>query len=499
MRQHRAISVVIQRRIFAASNMGNTKRRYLHPELNMVSLVQLRQQSPTSSCPYTKNRWHSSRPVPIQINQAIVAYGDRSDWEGILKQYAVNRPYFNDINYATAMSRLAKLKPRLEDTRLQQMIIDITEDLSTVDGIHRMGIQGVSNCLHALAKLRQREALQTILKVVDTMDTAEYIVESSKPQAIANILWSSAKFGIPVPNICNFVCRDADRLANKGNARDLANIVWSLAKLGIKHTTWFSTTLDDQVYKISSSMNQQDLINCVWACATAGSANCPRLLALVAQKGPWLVDNPQDIANAVWAFATLKIKSNRLFDVLEQNAKTIVRDGHTQTVSNCAWACSVMKVGAPQLFQEIEANATRLASAANATELASIATAAVRLKHPLPQFFFAIDENAERVSNDRVGNPQALSNILWAMAKQKLFLMRLYDQTIQKDQVTYIFDSGSPQEVTIIAWALETLDSFKFTRSVYYKELLSRGDQIRSTGDAQAIATLEDILKKVQR
>jgi hypothetical protein len=182
---------------------------------------------------------------------------------------------------------------------------------------------------------------------------------------------------------------------------------------------------------------------------------------------------------------------------MELNSKTIVRGGNTQAVSNCAWACSVMLVEAPQLFQEIEANAIRLASMANATELASIGTAAVKLKHPLPGFFTAIDANADRVINDRVGNPQALSNILWAMAKQKLFLMRLYDQTIQKDQVTYIFDSGSPQEITIIAWALEMLDSFKFTRSVYYQELLIRAAKIRSCDDSRAVVTLDDILRKV--
>jgi hypothetical protein len=78
-------------------------------------------------------------------------------------------------------------------------------------------------------------------------------------------------------------------------------------------------------------------------------------------------------------------------------------------------------------------------------------------------------------------------------------LMGLYDVTIRPDQVAYIFDHGSVQEVTIIAWSLQTLNADKFTRSAYCQELLRRNDKIRSSGDTKAVATLEDILNKVRR
>lgn len=442
-------------------------------------------------------RMASSSPIPIKINQNIVSLGEKSDWDGILNEFAVNRPYFNDINYATALSRLGKLSPQSDDTRLRQLFADVAEDLTDLVGIQRMGIQGLSNILHGLVKLQEYDTLRTICATLEENATVAYVVKNGSPQAIATILWACAKARMEVPVLCELICRDADRLADAAKSRDIANIVWALARLGVTDTTWFSTTLENQVSKLVTAKNIQDVINCVWACSTAGSSKCPRLFALVEQQAPRFVRNPQDISNAVWAFATLEIPSNRLFQVLDKNAKTIVRDGFTQAVSNCAWACGVMDFEAPLLFREIDANATRLASNANATEIASIVTSAVKLKHRLPGFFGALELNAERILMDQVGNPQALSNILWAAAKQGVVLPNLIHLTLHEQQVDHILKDGSAQEITIIAWAIVELDAVKFKRSLFCRELARHAHKIRSSGDVIAISTLDQVLSRV--
>lgn len=445
---------------------------------------------------YNQERRASSRPIPILINQNIISLGEKSDWDGILNEFAVNRPYFNDINYATALSRLGRLSPRLDDTRFQNMLADIAEDLSDLSGIQRMGIQGLSNILHALAKLNQHETLQTIIVSLEDDSTAKYIAENGTPQAIATILWAYAKGRIEAPNLCALVCKDANRLAGKATSRDVSNIVWALAKMGITDTTWFSTTLENQVSKIVNAKNLQDVVNCVWACATAGSSECPRLFAVVEQQAPRFVRKPQDMANAVWSFATLDIPSNRLFQVLDKNARTIVSDRNTQVVSNCAWSCGVMDVAAPLLFQEIDSQAIWLASFANATEIASIVTAAAKLQHRLPSFYAALETNAERIIIDEVGNPQALSNILWAAAKQGIVLTNLIDHALQEDKVDRILNDGTAQEITIIAWAMLEVDAIKFKRSIFHQKLSHNTQSIRLSGDVKAISTLDQVLLK---
>jgi hypothetical protein len=164
---------------------------------HVTALHSSREPPLTKSAPRNKpvGRPRNPHTSPnVRRNQKIVALGKNRKWREILSLYQEESTQYNNINYATTMSQLRKIR---SVNKRDPSFIQFMDDLANVcedKGLNWIGCRQVANIVHAIGTMSlQSKGAERIMEFVSQKETAKLIVSNGDPQAVANICWSMAK------------------------------------------------------------------------------------------------------------------------------------------------------------------------------------------------------------------------------------------------------------------------------------------------------------------
>ena len=392
---------------------------------------------------------------------------------------------YNDVNYATTMSQLGRIRSfPLDDPDFLVFFDDLANQIiSNEDWIRNS--RAISNVVHAIGKLQllhQPATVKSSEKIMNfCSDYAETIVSSGTPQGIANICWSIAKQNYTAS--INFV-QEAERQASwiltggAGSPQAVANLVWACATLGFEEAPHLLEQIEDQAEWVVRIGSPQAVGNTAWACATMG-LSCPKLLSSMEQYSDRLVQEgtPQDLANMVWAGATLGQSTPNLLDELEQRSSWLVEMGSPQAIANVLWAFAKRKYPAVRIVAAMEQQASKLFKSPQA--VANTAWACCKMGLECPRLFQAIEEHPHVVANMK---PQEIANTAWACAKMSLHAPRLFRAI--DEQSFRLIQEGSCQDACNTALAFATLG---YTPNLFFDEFETIADTIVQEGFVQHV------------
>ena len=96
-----------------------------------------------------QQRRHLKRLAPKEINFNLVNLGKQKKWEDLLQVYQDEKTRFDDVNYSTLMSQLARI--RHVDTK-NATFLELVGDLP--QQLKRFNARAIGSTANALAKLR---------------------------------------------------------------------------------------------------------------------------------------------------------------------------------------------------------------------------------------------------------------------------------------------------------------------------------------------------------
>jgi hypothetical protein len=276
-----------------------------------------------------------------------VFLGKQRKWKELLNLYQNESNEFNNVNYATAMSQLQRIRSL---NRRDPLFLKFVEDLAAKveeRGLEWIGIQGISNIAHAIGKMRLRTT-----SARRTIELAAGTVVEGNARDISNVAWACATLGVQLPRLFSEIERRASWLVDDGNPQDSANTAWACATLGVQLPRLFSE-IERRASWLVEEGKPQEVANTAWASATLG-AQSPRLFSEIERRASWLVEegNPQAVTNTAWACATMGFQSPRLFSEIERRAFWLVENGTSQAVATTAWACATIGFQSPKLFSK---------------------------------------------------------------------------------------------------------------------------------------------------
>jgi len=293
-------------------------------------------------------------------------------------------PKFNDVNYATFLSSLGRIRDpaALKALKTSPLFYSLLSDLTAATSTLTFKPREISTILHSLAKLKS-PAFPLVDKLLRTPNYAKV----ASPQSLANTAWSLAVLNYPdsLPFFKALNDLPPSRFAEAAKPQELSSAVWSAAKLDIP--------IPDLLAAIEGF----------------GQPNAPS----AALTDP-LSSHPQAAANTAWAFATLGTPCPHLFAAIDKNAAWMFENGTTQTIANTAWAAGRLESPLPELFKKADEKSTWFVEEGKVSEIAGLAGAAAALKAPIPNIVADIDD----CSDWFVANASAveIANVAWALS-----------------------------------------------------------------------------------
>jgi hypothetical protein len=428
----------------------------------------------------------------IERNKKIVAIGQQRKWKELLNLYQNESNKFNNVNYATTMSQLQRIRSL---DRMDPLFLKFVDDLAAKieeRGLEWIGIRQISNIAHAIGKMRLRTtSAQRIVEFTSRTENAKIMVEEGSPQNVANTAWACATLGFQSPKLFSEIERRASWLVKEGTPQAVANTAWACATLGFQSPRLFSE-IERRASWLVEDGKEQEVANTAWACATLGFQS-PRLFSEIVRRASWLVEEgtPQAVANTAWAFASLGFQSPRLFTVIERRASWLVEDGKPQEVANTAWACATLGFQSPKLFSEIERRASWLVKEGNPQAVANTAWACATLGFQSPRLFSEIDRRASWLVEE--GNPQNIANTARACATLGVQTPRLFSEIERR--ASWLVEEGTPQAVANTALAFATLGiqppHFFECASLHFERILESSNEQNIANLCYAIAILD--------
>jgi hypothetical protein len=123
----------------------------------------------------------------IERNKKTVALGKQRKWKELLNLYKNESNKFNNVNYATAMSKLQRIRSLDQRNPLFLKFVDNLAAKVKERGLEWIGMREISNIAHAIGKMRLRTtSARQIVEFASRTDIAKIMVEEGKPQAVAN-------------------------------------------------------------------------------------------------------------------------------------------------------------------------------------------------------------------------------------------------------------------------------------------------------------------------
>jgi molybdopterin-binding protein len=328
---------------------------------------------------------------------------------GLLRLVADELPNFNDVNVATAISKLGKLCgsslfPRniaADDCFRGLMVLacDMCDD-------GRLQEQAVANIVHAMSKMSAAGKLATDdAGVQNTLAALEQrlalVASSMEPQGVSNTVYGFALLG----RMPGAKARAALEVAVVRVALDpdmvpqaVSNTLWALATLGWEPGAEARAALEAALVRLGPLMNAQEAANTTWSFATLGlmpgAEASAALQAAVLRVGPLM--NAQEAANTTWSFATLGLMpGTEAWAALEAAVVRVGPDMNAQAVANIAWSFATLGLmpGA-EAFATLDAAGVRVARdmtpQAVANTLFGLLTLAATRGAPLPACYPAL-------------------------------------------------------------------------------------------------------------
>ena len=374
-------------------------------------------EKPTARRDQGPRRNHSNFNPAIQLNKEIIELGKQGKWNEILALYQKEGSRFNNVNYATTMTQLARIRAvNRRDKVFLQFVDDLANNIEA-KGLDWIGVRAIGNILHAVGKMALRsKSTAKIMDFANQKETAKAIVAMGNPQEVANICWGMAKTGDSGKYIIYFqtVEKQAAWLAKEGTPQAIANTAWACATLGFQSPMLFAE-IEKQAAWLVKEGNPQNAANTAWACGTLGFQS-PLLFAEIEKQATWLVKEgtPQAVANTACACAKLGFQSPLLFAEIEKEAACLVKEGTPQNVANTAWACGTLGFQSPKLFAEIEKQAGWLVKEGTPQNVANTAWACATLGYSSELFFGCLSDNISKLTES--SNAQEIINTCYAVA-----------------------------------------------------------------------------------
>jgi len=291
-------------------------------------------------------RQSRNEDISFQINKRLEKLGSKNDWSGILAFYREHAADFSSVNFATALSRLARNARAhhrsVRDEWLKQFIDDLGKRVQKhrEEPLKWMRVRDVANIAHSMGKLRYRsKGAEPFFQVLASEDFIELVCSEGEtnPQAVSNIVWTLAR--LRRKDIAEVWRRKveayADRIVSSGRPQEISNILWAFASL-------LSALLDGS--------HPQAIRNIAWSCARMGLVY-PRLFAEIDRRSIWIVAeaSPDELASIAWSFARTQQPAPKLLPALEDQATWLVQGASPLATSKILWACAKLRAPASNL------------------------------------------------------------------------------------------------------------------------------------------------------
>ena len=255
------------------------------------------------------------------INKRLVELGKKQQWEALLEFAEQEQRNFNNVNYATLMSQLGRMRSS-SFNQSDPRFLSILQTLATrmeERGLPWVEARPAANIIHAIGRMRiKNESTRRILEWISEPETAACFVEEGNPQAVANVAWALATLGFQAPHLFVEIERRSKWLVMGGTPQEVANTAW--------------------------------------ACATLGFVEAPNLFAEIEKRSKWLVEEgtPQAVANTALACAKLGFQAPNLFAEIGTPIQVACQVGKPQEVANTRGPAHRSALQVPSLFAEIE-------------------------------------------------------------------------------------------------------------------------------------------------
>jgi len=389
------------------------------------------------------------------INKEIVELGKKKELENLLEFIAKEEKQFSNVNYATAMSQLGRIRSFDGSDPRFLTFLDSLSNTINERGLPWIKVREASNIVYGIGKmqLNNNQSAKNILDWMSQAKIAKDFVEKANAQDISNAVWAFATLGIPAPALFANIEAHSNRLFKEGKPQDVAITAWAFATLGIEAPKLFAAIEAHSDWLVKEG-NPQDGSNTAWALATLRT-QAPKLFAHIEAHSEWFVKegNPQAVANTAWAFATLGVEAPKMFGHVESCSEWFVKNGTPQTIANTAWAFPTLGVEAPKMFGHVEACSEWFVKNGDPQAVANTAWAFATLGTPAPKLFARIEACSKWFVKE--GKPQEVANTAWAFATLGIPAPKLFADI--EAHSNWLVKNGNPQNVANTAWAFATL------------------------------------------
>jgi hypothetical protein len=237
-----------------------------------------------------------------------------NDPERLLRLVADELPNFDDVNVATAFSRLYRLSSHSSFPRniaADDGFRGLLAPARTMCVDERLHARQLANLTHAVAKMSSAGKLAAAdADVRDLLAALEkrvvQVASDMKPQEVANTSWAFVTLGL-MPGAQARATLEAAvvRVGPGMDPQNAANTAWSFATLGRMPGAQVRAALEAAVVRMGPDMDPQNAANTAWSFATLGlmpgAEARTALEAAVVRVGPGM--NGQNVANTAWSFA----------------------------------------------------------------------------------------------------------------------------------------------------------------------------------------------------
>lgn len=369
----------------------------------------------------------------------------------ILDIHQRQHPYFNAINYSTAMNQLTKIRTvNRHHPALEMLMETLRTHLLEHQGEWTIRVQ--VTVLHAIAKMRvDFPAAQEVANLI--LQNAALIVEDGSPISVSLTAWSVATMNLDCPLLFTSIDQHASHLVMNGNTQCISNTAWACAKSRAACTMYFRA-VDQEAERLVADGVLQAISITMWAFASL-QIECPKLIKAFGVKAEKMATegSPQNVANTAWAFATMGIDCPVLFQAIQRNPDCVITDGHPQAISNTAWAFATLKCGGTSFWRAVDDRASHLVTNGTAQDIANTLWAFASQRLQAPSLCRLIEDHADAILSR--GDIQHISNIVWSFATLGVAcpnLCRAVDGAACR-----LIRSGSSQSVANILWGMSTL------------------------------------------
>ena len=162
------------------------------------------------------------------INANIVDLGKQHKWKDLLQVYEKEKLKFNNVNYSTIMSQLARIRSLdTQDATLLELVGDLPQKLKHFDA------RCMATTANSLAKMRipKHKRYLTVNFFAELDMVSDILFEKQDCRYIALAVHASAKAKTPAPNLFANLDRNADWFLLNGNPQYISNSVWLVQPL----------------------------------------------------------------------------------------------------------------------------------------------------------------------------------------------------------------------------------------------------------------------------